>query len=193
MHNVRRRSRGFSLLELLVVLFVVIMITSLASLNVGSGNQELQLEAQLRDLRNVALFALDEAQLSGRDIGLLLLIERRDGETVYGYDWRERRPEGWRRPLAASDVFAQRRLPAEVRLSLALENMPGIEPEPAPVAEDVAPQVIFYASGEVVPGELEVRRRENDELLWLLQWDLLGRMELLPKGLPAGEGRDGRL
>lgn len=192
MHTLRSRARGFSLLELLVVLFVVVMITSLASLNVGSGNQDLRLEAQLRDLRNVALFAFDEAQLSGRDIGLLLLIEHRDGETVYGYDWRERRSEGWRRPLAASDVFARHTLPAEVRLSLALENMPGIDPEPSPVADDVAPQVIFYASGEVVPGELELRRRDSDELLWLLQWDLLGRMTLLPKGLPVVEGRDGR-
>ncbi|MFO7549845.1 MAG: prepilin-type N-terminal cleavage/methylation domain-containing protein, partial [Haliea sp.] len=41
-----RPPHGFSLLELLVVLFVVVLITSLATLNVGSGNQDLRLEAQ---------------------------------------------------------------------------------------------------------------------------------------------------
>jgi len=177
-----QRARGFSLLELLVVLFVVVIITSLATLNVGSGNQDLRLEAQVRELQNIALFALDEAQLSGRDMGMLLFLDARGPETTFGYDWRERRPEGWRRPLTASDVFAEQALPVEVDLSLLLENVPAAELLPAPVAADAAPQVVFYASGEVVPGELELRRRDSGEILWRLQWDLLGRMTLQRRG-----------
>ena len=41
------RHRGFSLLELLVTLFVVVLITSLVTLTVTSGGQDIQLEAQL--------------------------------------------------------------------------------------------------------------------------------------------------
>lgn len=182
-----RPPRGFSLLELLVVLFVVVIITSLATLNVGSGNQDLRLEAQVREMQNIALFALDEAQLSGRDMGMLLFLDNRGPETAFGYDWRERRPEGWRRPLAASDVFTEQALPAEVELSLILENVPASDLLPAPVAADAAPQVVFYASGEVVPGELELRRRDNGEILWRLQWDLLGRMTLLRRGEVADD------
>lgn len=183
----QRPPRGFSLLELLVVLFVVVIITSLATLNVGSGNQDLRLEAQVREMQNIALFALDEAQLSGRDMGMLLFLDARGPETTFGYDWRERRPEGWRRPLAASDVFAEQALPAAVDLSLILENVPAADLLPAPVAADAAPQVVFYASGEVVPGELELRRRDNGEILWRLQWDLLGRMTLQRRGEVADE------
>jgi type II secretion system protein H len=183
----QRPPRGFSLLELLVVLFVVVIITSLATLNVGSGNQDLRLEAQVREMQNIALFALDEAQLSGRDMGMLLFLDARGPETTFGYDWRERRPEGWRRPLAASDVFAEQTLPAAVDLSLLLENVPAAELLPAPVAADAAPQVVFYASGEVVPGELELRQRDNGEILWRLQWDLLGRITLQRRGEVADE------
>ena len=182
-----RPPRGFSLLELLVVLFVVVIITSLATLNVGSGNQDLRLEAQVREMQNIALFALDEAQLSGRDMGMLLFLDARGPETTFGYDWRERRPEGWRRPLVATDIFAEQALPAEVDLSLILENVPAAELLPAPVAADAAPQVVFYASGEVVPGELELRRRDSGEILWRLQWDLLGRMTLQRRGEVADE------
>lgn len=187
MNRRQRPFQGFSLLELLVVLFVVVIITSLATLNVGSGNQDLRLEAQVREMQNIALFALDEAQLSGRDMGMVLFLDTRGRETTFGYDWRERRPEGWRRPLAASDVFAEQALPATVDLSLILENVPAADLQPAPVAADAAPQVVFYASGEVVPGELELRRRDNGEILWRLQWDLLGRMTLQRRGEVADE------
>lgn len=179
--------RGFSLLELLVVLFVVVIITSLATLNVGSGSQDLHLETQVRKLQNVALFALDEAQLSGRDMGLLLFLETRAPQTTVGFDWRERRPEGWRKPVAASEVFDQQALPAEVDVSLLVDNVPATDLLPAPVAADAVPQVIFYASGEVVPGELELRRRDNGEILWRLQWDLLGRMTLQRRGEAVDE------
>lgn len=179
--------RGFSLLELLVVLFVVVIITSLATLNVGSGNQDLRLEAQVRQLQNVALFAIDEAQLSGRDMGLLLFLDTRGPQTTVGFDWRERRPEGWRKPVAASDVFHEQALPAEIDLGLLVENVPSTDLLPAPVAADAAPQVVFYASGEVVPGELELRRRDNGEVLWRLQWDLLGRMTLQRRGEAVDE------
>ncbi|QIB66414.1 GspH/FimT family pseudopilin [Kineobactrum salinum] len=181
--------RGFSLVELLVALFVVVIITSLATLNVGSGNQDQLLETHMRELQNVSLFAIDEAQLSGTDMGLLLLQDSRGPATRSGYSWRERRAEGWRSPLTATDVFETRTLPPEVRLELALEDAPAVGPLVAPVGDDATPQVVFHASGETTPGQLELRHRDSGELLWRLQWDLLGRMELLQRGEPAQEIR----
>ena len=66
------RQAGFSLLELLVALFVVVLVTSLVSLNIGSGGRDIELEAQVRELADNAAYALDEAQLLGVDYGLLL-------------------------------------------------------------------------------------------------------------------------
>ena len=54
---------GFSLLELLVALFVVMIITSLVTLNVSSGGQDLALEAKVRSVADISAYALDEAQM----------------------------------------------------------------------------------------------------------------------------------
>lgn len=86
-----RRERGFSLLEMLVVLLVVIVIVSLASLNTGSGAEARRLAEEVRFLADVAAYARDEAAFSGRDHGLLLARELREGERVTVLRFRERR------------------------------------------------------------------------------------------------------
>ena len=173
---------GFSLLELLVTLFVVVLITSMVTLNMTSGGYDIRLEAKVRNLADVASYALDEAQMLGRDYGLLLQQLDVDGKVVYSYSWRERFPEGWRQPDSGKDVFAEQQLPPEVELLLELEDVPVAEISLGGGEEEAAPQVVLYASGETTAGAIEVRRRENSELLWRVEWDLLGRFELLRRG-----------
>ena len=67
-----RSVSGFSLLEMLLVLFVVVVLTSLVSLNVGSGADTRLREQAALSIRDGVVFALDEAQFTGRDFGLLL-------------------------------------------------------------------------------------------------------------------------
>lgn len=178
--------RGFSLLELLVALFVIVLVTSLATLNVGSGSRDLRLETSLNTLADTNSLALDEALLSGRDYGLLLRRVDVDGETRFGYSWRERREEGWRAPRSGAEVFAERLLPPEVELELALEGQVDTQLQ-VDDPDTATPQVIFYASGEVAPGALDLRRRDDGALLWRLEWDLLGRSELLRRGEPVDD------
>jgi hypothetical protein len=49
--------------------------------------------------------------------------------------------------------------------------------------EEVSPQVIFYASGETTPGIMTWVDDLTGDLLWELEWDLLGRMSLRKNGL----------
>ncbi|EED35353.1 hypothetical protein NOR51B_1298 [Luminiphilus syltensis NOR5-1B] len=44
------------------------------------------------------------------------------------------------------------------------------------------PQIVFFAGGEVTPGQLDWVDRATGNLLYRLQWDLFGRSELLPGG-----------
>ena len=41
---------GFSLIELLVAVFVIVLLTGVVSLNVGRGGAELELESEVRHL-----------------------------------------------------------------------------------------------------------------------------------------------
>lgn len=174
-------ARGFSLLEMLLVLFVIVVLTSLVTLNVGSGSGGRELQRQLRSLRDVAEYALDEAQYSGRDFGLLL--QRAVGDDGGGelwLRWRERLPQGWRAPQRSREVFRDIRVPAGVELELLLDGSAVLPADAAAAAEraGVEPQWLFLASGETQSGEMLWRRAQDGALLWRMDWDPLGRIRL---------------
>jgi len=171
---------GFSLIEMLVVLFVVVLMTSLVSLNLDSGAGQRELRERLDTLMAVAGYALDEAQFSGSDFGALFVAETDDrGESRVAVYWRQRLPEGWRQPLNSQDIFEPLRFPAGARVQLLLE---GDEVLPAgATASDplggATPQWLLVSSGETQPGELLLRSRDADALEWRLSWDALARFE----------------
>jgi len=185
----RGQQRGFSLLELLVALFVIVLVTSLVSLSVGTGGQDILLESKVRNLADVAEYALDEAQLAGRSYGLVLERGLVEGEEVDSYRWLQwTPPDGWREPPGDKEVFATQDMPAQVELLLELEDVPEVDLSPRiggggeAVAASADPQVVFYASGETTAGAIDVRQRDSGELLWRVEWDLLGRFQVLRRG-----------
>lgn len=178
----RRRRQGFSLLELLVTLFVVVLVTSLVTLNITSGGRDIELEAEVSDLAETAAYALDEAQMLGVNYGLLLLRSDEGGETVYGYRWLELENAVWREPASGKEIFAEHRFAPDYELELELEGVP-LADLPLLGADDTAtPQVVLYASGETTEGAIDLRSRDSGELLWRVEWDLLGRFRLLRRG-----------
>ena len=175
--------RGFSLLELLVTLFVVVLVTSLVTLNVTSGGTDIRLEYALRNLADTAAYALDEAQFTGVDYGLVLEEVEQGREPVYRYSWRELGPEGWRAPETGKEVFDTGKLPPGIELTLELEDVAAADLSPRDAQEEMTPQVVLYASGETIHGAIDVRNRDGGELLWRLEWDLLGRINVLRRGI----------
>ena len=191
----RSLQTGFSLLELLVALFVVVIITSLASLGLNSGGQDIELEARIRSLADISGYAVDEAQMRGVTMGLLLEQKNDNTGDYFEYGWWENRPEGWRRPAVDEDIYGDQRLPSGLEVELELEDLPvatgAVDSlEAAEDGETIQPQVVFYASGEVTPGALSIRDRETGDLLWRVEWDLLGRFSLLREGEESEEDVD---
>jgi len=175
----RSRVTGFSLIEMLVVLFVVVLLTSLVSLNLDSGASDRALRDRLEGLLALASLALDEAQESGSDYGVLFLQGTDErGRSVVRILWRQRLNVGWREPVDFDGVFDPVTLPPEVDLTLVLDGV-AVAPAPASAAEDTrlgrAPQWLFTASGETQTGEMIVSDRREGEALWRVSWDALGR------------------
>ena len=182
------RHQGFSLLELLVALFVIVLITSMVSFNFTSGGQEVELESRVRNLASVGAYALDEAQMSGIDYGLLLEESLEGREVIYRYQWMERALDGWKTPASGKDLFETQAMAPGISLQLELEDAPLVELSLEDEGSDiVAPQVVFYASGETTVGAIDVVRTDDGELLWRIEWDLLGRFEVMRRGIPDDE------
>lgn len=180
--SVLARSRalagGFSLIEMLVVLFVIVLLTSLVSLNVNTGGPDRVTRQRLDALLAFAAFALDEAQESGSDFGLLFTLERdARGEAVIRAHWRQRLLEGWREPVSAGDAFETISFPPGVEVSLRLDGTLTAlaEAEAADARDGRTPQWLFTASGETQTGELLLRDGVSGDALWRVSWDALGR------------------
>jgi prepilin-type N-terminal cleavage/methylation domain-containing protein len=172
---------GFSLIEMLVVLFVVVLLTSLVSLNLDSGAGDRAVRQRLDTLLALAGLALDEAQDSGTDLGALLLqdVDER-GEAVVRVLWRQRLRPGWRQPQDALGLFEPLEFPPGVELRLYLDGaaVPPLRPGDAAAVDERAPQWLFSASGETQSGELEVLAGDSGERLWRATWDALGRFDV---------------
>lgn len=180
------RVGGFSLLELLLVLVIIGLIATMAGLSVSSGRRPYQIETAARQFVDIAEYAMDEAQLSGSDMGVLLdFDDTRDG-TVYGYQWLQRADDTWRQAPFDEDAYGRRELPANVAVVLEIEEgTTELERRGAERQDGLppTPQIVFYASGEAVPGIMTWMDPASGEVFWELEWDLLGRFEMHRRGI----------
>lgn len=154
-----RRSSGFTLLELLVVIVIIGIITSMAvvSTRVLGGDHEMDQEG--KRLVAVLTQAREDAMLEGRDVGLRL--------DARGYDFMryDGRNERW--DLVSEDpLLRERSFPDGVEATLQLESREARLPERvAPTERDrPQPQVVLMASGDVVPFEVQLVRAGTEEI-----------------------------
>jgi len=185
------RYAGFSLIEMLVVLFVVVLLTSLVSLNIDSGAGDRAVRDRLGTLLALAGLAIDEAQDSGTDLGVLFLQDVNErGETTVTALWRQRLRVGWRQPEDALGLYEPLLFPPgiEVRLYLDGDAVQPLRSGDAGAVSERAPQWLFSASGETQSGELEILAAGDGERLWRATWDALGRFDVYRGDRIEGEG-----
>lgn len=180
---IRRRIRGFSLIEILVVVVIVAIVTSIALLSIGLLGTDRQLETEARRLASLVEVAQDEAIMQGRDFGMEFMIDayRFVEYDPYSSQWIE---------LPDDELLRMRRLPEDVEFELFLEDKQVLlEYEPADIEapeedamvrtgrSDYVPHVLIYSSGDVTPFELAVTRPLTDRSV-RVQGDFTGSVEI---------------
>lgn len=153
----RRRARGFTLIELVVVILLVGLLVSFAVLSVGGPSpRELQHEEARRILARMDL-AREEAVMQARSLGVRF---ERDGYLFYRLSddqWRMREQDGLLDPYELPQAIA---IDVEID-GLDVELFGEDEEDEDDGGDDVRPQIFFLAGGEIVP-DFSVRILSED-------------------------------
>jgi general secretion pathway protein H len=165
------RSKGFTLVEILVVLLIIAAVISLAVLSVNSTGRDSQLDEESRRIEGLVGLLHERALLEGRDFGLR--IEPAAYEFVF-YDTRRNR---WLM-MDQEREFRHRELPKGITFQLQLDSQTVVI---KPIDRNLTsgdppgPQVAIAASGEGTPFRL-ILQREATQAKAVVDGDALGKV-----------------
>src|SRR6202046_1495888 len=166
------RSKGFTLVEILVVVVIMAIVISLAILSVGTAGRDTQLDEETRRIEGLVGLLHERALLEGRDFGL------RIEPAAYEFVVYEPRRDRWM-PLDQEREFRHRDLPKGVTFELRLDSQVVVlKPIDRTLSTDQAPpgpQVAIAASGEGTPFRLTLQR-DGTQAKASVDGDALGKV-----------------
>jgi general secretion pathway protein H len=148
------RSKGFTLVEILVVLVIMAVVISLAVLSINATGRDSQLDEESRRIQGLVGLLHDRALLEGRDFGL------RIEPTAYEFVVYDPRRDRWVM-LNQEQEYRHRVLPKGISFQLQLDSQTVIIKAIDRSLSNEAPpppQVAIAASGEGTPFRLTLLR-----------------------------------
>ena len=160
--------RGFTLIEMMVVLLIIGIVVSSVVLSINTDDVKEHMEIEMNRLRALINLAREEAILQDHDMALVIK------EDSYSFQWYDVKQEKW---LAVDDgqVFRERKLPPGTNMVLLIEDLPTTEKHSQPGTsltldgkdkeqqqeEEDVQRVVIYPSGEIFPFELILQKEDE--------------------------------
>jgi len=152
-----RAQPGFTLLEILVVIVIIGVMVSMATLSIGVLGADREVKEEAERFWAVLRQAREEAELQAIDVAIFV------GQTDYEFLRFDTRRNEWT-PIVEDKLYAQRTLPEGLRFRLWLENReivlkPGLpDRSKKDESQKWPPQITVLSSGDVVPFEMHIER-----------------------------------
>jgi len=163
-----RSCRGFTLLEVMVVLVLIGIIFSFAVLSVSRNDQDELMKRETRRLATLIDLANDEAVIRGQEFAIHF--------TETGYDFLVLQLEGWQDPQD-DRLLKSYRLPKGVRVRIEVEgDPPGLDRKDKKTGDTRTPQVYLLSSGEMTPFSVTFEA-EGARVRYHLTASLLGKLD----------------
>ncbi len=167
------RNKGFTLVEILVVVVIMAVVISLAVLSIGVTGRDNQLDQESRRLQALIDLLHERAVLEGRDFGVR--VQPNGYEFVVYDNFRD----AWQR-FDEENQYRHRDLPKGISFQLQLDNQTvvlkavdkALTGGPSP-----APQLAIAASGEGTPFRL-ILLRDATQARAAVTGDALGKTAL---------------
>jgi general secretion pathway protein H len=149
--------RGFTLLELLVVVAIIGLLVGAATLAMGGLGNDREMEEETRRLRSMISLLNEEALMQTRDYGVVF------AETGYRFLVFDYQQSKWVEPLA-DGLLERHALRPQLTLRLFIDGREAqLERDfESQDAEDPKPQIMLLSSGEVTPFTIELTRDGDD-------------------------------
>ena len=163
-----RAPRGMTLIEILVVLVIIGILATLATLSIGILGEDRQIEDETRRLTDAIALLQEQAQLEGRDYGIVLETARYEFQRFDAFEQRWKTVEG-------DAALSAHELPPDLAFELILEGRPILLRREQ--NEDARqPQLVAWGSGEMTPYRLTLARRGGAHIT--LVGDIDGSIEI---------------
>lgn len=144
------RARGFTLIEILVVVVIIGILSVGFLLSVNLTGRDADLEKESQRLTALINYAREAAELQTREYGILC---QEDSYQFLSYDARR----GIWRSAEDDDSLRSRKLPAGLSLKLVVEGRPVVLHTQTAKAT-LSPQVMIFSNGDLTAFELTVAR-----------------------------------
>ncbi len=152
------RSKGFTLVEILVVVVIIAVVISLTVLSIGVTGRDAGLDEETRRIEGLLGLLHERAVLEGRDFGLRL--EPTSYEFLQYEPFRDR----WL-PMNQDHEFRHRELPKGLSFQLELDSqivvLKPVDPNLNSDQSPPTPQLAIAASGEGTPFRLTLTRDQT--------------------------------
>ena len=166
MHPTRQKNTGgFTLVELMAVIFIIGIIVSFAGLSINQHSDH-HIEDEARRIHHLLRMASEEAVLQGQELSFVV--------TSSGYEFAVLEGDKWE-PIAGDKLFRGRDFPEEVRVDLSVYGQ-----EVQFDDQKKAIQIYLLSSGEVTPFRLAFKTDAGE--VYAVEGELTGAIDFFGPG-----------
>ena len=183
MRTPHARCGGFTLLELMVVVFIIGLVTAAAVITFGGDRRDTELDKEAERIDALLEYVREQAELQTRDYGI------RMNSKNYSFVVFDVIRNQWR-AAEEDDALREREFPEGLLPGMVLEGRQIILDAKKKAIEEFEPQIMIFANGDLSSFEITLRREGGGEKAQIYtdeQTNILLKLpgDTEPRGLPA--------